>query len=216
MSRHLLLMLSLLLVACGAPAASPPTAAPPTETPIPTATPQPTAAPPTVTPQPTVPAPARPAVLSITSSAFEEGGAIADEYACDGVNRSPALAWGDPPEGTQSFALIMEDLDYENYTHWVLFNIPPEVRALEAGIAAGEQLDGIGMHAQNNFAQPGYNGPCPDPGDTHTYQFTLYALNSPLPLNPSPFDPVSKGMVREAMNGRILGEGVLTGVYTRP
>lgn len=154
--------------------------------------------------------------MMLASPAFADGASIAVEYACDGVNQSPALEWSAPPAGTQSLALIMEDPDANNYTHWVLFNMPPETRMLAPAIAKGEKLDGIGMHGQNGFAQPGYNGPCPDPGDTHTYIFTLYALNSPLPLDPSPLKPVSKGMVREAMQGRILGEGRLIGLYTRP
>jgi Raf kinase inhibitor-like YbhB/YbcL family protein len=121
-----------------------------------------------------------------------------------------------PTAPAPSPAASMEDRDFDNYTHWVLFNIPPETRELAAAIADGESVAGIGLHAQSSFAQPGYRGPCPDPGDTHSYTFTLYALDQMLPLEPGPTSPVSKGMVRDAMRGHILGEGMLGGMYTRP
>jgi Raf kinase inhibitor-like YbhB/YbcL family protein len=196
-----LILVPLALAACAGPQATPPTVAPPTAPPQPTAAPPPTLAP--------------PGPFTLSSAAFTDGGAIAVEYSCDGENRSPALSWSAPPPGTQSLALIMEDPDASNYTHWVLFNIPPESRALAPSIPDGEVLSGIGMHAQNGFATPGYGGPCPDPGDTHEYLFTLYALDRVIPLDPAPTSPVSKGMLRDEMEGHILAEARLTGSYTR-
>jgi Raf kinase inhibitor-like YbhB/YbcL family protein len=216
---HRLIILVVMLAACSTPAPAPTPIPQPTALPtvLPTATPQPTAIPqPTATPAPTLAPNVVLATLNVTSSTFEAGGSIPTEYSCDGTNISPAIRWGAVPTGTVSFALIMEDADYDNYTHWVLFNIPANRTEIAADVPDGEQLDGIGFHAQNAFSSPGYNGPCPDPKDTHTYTFTLYALNTMLPLTPDPFSPVSKGMVRDAMKGHILGEGILSGTYTRP
>ncbi|MBA7709640.1 hypothetical protein ES703_118562 [subsurface metagenome] len=49
--------------------------------------------------------------LSVTSTAFQDGDKIPDNYTCQGQDISPPLAWSEPPEGTQSFALIMDDPD---------------------------------------------------------------------------------------------------------
>jgi len=49
--------------------------------------------------------------IEITSSAFTQGGSIPDQYTCKGKDISPPLAWGEPPAGTKSFALIMDDPD---------------------------------------------------------------------------------------------------------
>ena len=219
----------LALASCASPTALPATALPATALPAPTVAPTalpaptvtPTALPATALPATALPAPTAmpaatsvPASIALTSSAFAEGGAIPVEFSCDGANTSPPLAWGDVPTGTKSLALIVEDPDADNYTHWVLFNIAPDVRQIAAGVPDGEEVTGIGLQAQNGFAKPGYGGPCP-PSGTHQYTFTLYALNIELPLRPDPLSPVSKGMVRDALKGHVLGSGQLTGVYTR-
>src|SRR6185503_1095640 len=58
--------------------------------------------------------------LSLISSAFQEGQPIPAEFTCDGANRSPALSWGDPPAGTKSFALVVDDPDAPGglFRHW--------------------------------------------------------------------------------------------------
>ena len=35
--------------------------------------------------------------LSLTSDVFQNGQPIPVQYTCDGANRSPPLAWGEPP-----------------------------------------------------------------------------------------------------------------------
>ena len=65
--------------------------------------------------------------LELTSDAFLSGQSIPAKYACTGRNISPALSWNEPPAGTQSFALIVDDPDAPmgTWVHWVLFNVPP-------------------------------------------------------------------------------------------
>src|SRR6185436_13825632 len=51
------------------------------------------------------------APFALTSTAFKAGGNIAQTNAgnvmgCTGENKSPALEWKNPPEGTKSFALL--------------------------------------------------------------------------------------------------------------
>ena len=47
----------------------------------------------------------------LTSPSFDEGGAILVRHSCDGTNVSPALNWQGAPQGTVSFALIVDDPD---------------------------------------------------------------------------------------------------------
>lgn len=104
---------------------------------------------------------------TLTSSAFAQGAMIPKEYTCDGKDVSPPLSWGDPPEKTQSFALIMDDPDAPmgTWVHWVLFNIPTTARSLAEGISAEAELADGGRHGLNSWRKLGYGGPCP-PGGT--------------------------------------------------
>src|ERR1041384_5206172 len=64
--------------------------------------------------------------LQITSNAFANGQSIPVKYGCKGNNISPDLAWSEPPTGTQSFALIVDDPDAPmgTWVHWVVYNLP--------------------------------------------------------------------------------------------
>jgi len=151
--------------------------------------------------------------LSLTSTAFEDGGNIPAKYTCDGEDISPPLEWGEPPEGTRAFALILDDPDAPSgvFTHWVMFNIPPDSRRLEEAIPAHSQLASGARQGKNSSGQTGYGGPCPPSGRPHHYQFNLYALDQPLDLKAG----VSKKETTGAMRGHILAQGRLTGIYRR-
>lgn len=147
-------------------------------------------------------------VLSVLSPAFQEGNRIPTKYTCQGQDISPPLAWGEPPEGTQSFALILDDPDAPGgvFTHWVLFNIPSDSRELPEAVLPSGALQG-----KNDFGRIGYGGPCPPPGRPHRYQFTLYALDQRLDLEAGVF----KKQLLGAMQRHVLGSGQLTGIYQR-
>ena len=49
--------------------------------------------------------------LKLKSPDFASGGMIPIQFTCDGADGSPALEWSDPPSGTKSFALIVDDPD---------------------------------------------------------------------------------------------------------
>lgn len=104
---------------------------------------------------------------------------------CRGGNVSPELRWSEPPEGTQSLALTLYDPDAptgSGWWHWVVFNIPPDVRSLPkgAGSLAGTGLPQGAVQSRTDFGMVGYGGPCPPVGDApHRYQFTVHALNVP-------------------------------------
>jgi len=121
--------------------------------------------------------------------------------------------WREPAAGTQTFALILDDLDAPSgvFTHWILFNIPSNSRELPEAIPTQDQLASGALQGKNHFGKIGYGGPCPPLGRAHRYQFTLYALDSPLDLKAG----ASKKEVLDAMQRHILAQGQLTGTYRR-
>lgn len=145
--------------------------------------------------------------FQVISSAFEDGGAIPAVYSCDGQDRSPALSWHDVPAGTQSFVLIVDDPDAPGgrFTHWVLFDIPADVRSLT------ENESATGIQGINDFQTAGYNGPCPPPGGSeHRYLFTLYALDIPsIELS----QRATRREVESALQGHVLGQAQISGRY---
>ena len=151
--------------------------------------------------------------LSLSSIAFQGGERIPVKYTCEGQDVSPPLIWSEPPQGTQSLALIVDDPDAPGgvFTHWVLFNIPPDSGELPEAMPTLAQLSSGALQGKNDFGRIGYGGPCPPPGRPHHYCFTLYALDRVLDLKGG----VSKKQVLDAMHGHILAQGELTGTYQR-
>jgi Raf kinase inhibitor-like YbhB/YbcL family protein len=154
-----------------------------------------------------------PMQIKITSAAFKEGEMIPTKHAYEASNASPALAWSEPPAGTKSLALICDDPDAPvgTWVHWVLFNIPATTRELPENVAPEKTL-GLGeRQGKNDYGHFGYGGPCP-PSGTHRYYFKLYALDTVLTLDPG----ASKAELEKAMQGHILGQGLLMGRYKKP
>src|SRR5579863_180585 len=155
-------------------------------------------------------APAAPsAALDLRTSAFKPGGDIPKRFTCSGADVSPALDWAEPPPGTQSFALIMDDPDAPAgvWVHWVVFDLPAAVRRLPEGVPTAESVPGGGRQGLNDFEKAGYGGPCPPPGRPHRYFFKLYALDKPLGLDAH----ATKASVEEAIKGHVLAQGELMG-----
>jgi Raf kinase inhibitor-like YbhB/YbcL family protein len=150
--------------------------------------------------------------ITITSTAFADGGMIPKDYTCDGEDISPPLAWTGVPEGTKSLAIICDDPDAPmgTWVHWVLFNIPATVHELHQNMSHAEVLDNGAKHGINDFRKFGYGGPCP-PGGTHRYYFKLYALDIELMQGPG----LTKAELIEAIKDHILAEGQLMGRYKR-
>jgi Raf kinase inhibitor-like YbhB/YbcL family protein len=149
----------------------------------------------------------------LSSEAFGPDEQIPVIHTCDGHNTSPPLAWPAPPDGTNAFALIMDDPDAPGgtFTHWVLIDLPPGSRTLTAGVEASERPPVGGAQGGNDADGIGYTGPCPPPGDPHGYRFTLYALDQAVGLEPG----ASKGELLAAMEGHVLAEAELVGTYGR-
>lgn len=171
----------------------------------------------TVIPTAATPLPAvtefQPQSMSLSSPLIESGGAIISQFTCSGSGFSPPLQWIRPPEGTMSFALIVEDPDAPsgNFVHWVLFNIPADRRDLPQGVAGDEIVEGIGVQGKNDAGKTGYTGPCPPVGPPHRYFFRLYALDTRL------FLPAGsqKSDLEKGMQGHILAQAEFVASFQR-
>ncbi|MBN2353792.1 MAG: YbhB/YbcL family Raf kinase inhibitor-like protein [Spirochaetales bacterium] len=158
--------------------------------------------------------------MVLSSIAFASNHPIPARFTADGADVSPPLSWTDPPAGTKSFALIVDDPDAPGkaWVHWVIYDIPAGTRELKENVptqarpfdsAQGGPSPGMSQGI-NDFRRTGYGGPSP-PSGTHRYVFTLYALDAALGLPPG----AAKQQLLAAMKGHVLAEAKLTGAYRR-
>lgn len=201
--------------------------------------------------------------MRLTTTSFEDGGVIPERYALAKAdpdtrvtfagNVNPNLEWSDVPEGTRSFALICHDYDVPSrgedvnqpdrevpsdlprvdFFHWVLVDLPADMRSIDEGehsegVVAGGKADEthVGRHGVNDFTgwfagdedmagdYYGYDGCAPPWNDSiiHHYVFTVYALD----IERVPVDGAFTGQeVRDAIAGHVLAEASIEGTYTQ-
>ena len=151
--------------------------------------------------------------FKLRSPAIAPSGFIPAKYTCDGSNVSPPLRWIDPPVNTKSFVVIVDDNEASGgaRVHWLLYGITASRRELPEGIPNLDTVENIGTQGTNGFGNVGYGGPCPPPGLSHHYVFTLYALDAPVVLPPR---TVKVDLVR-SMQGHVLAQAQLVGRYSR-
>jgi Raf kinase inhibitor-like YbhB/YbcL family protein len=154
--------------------------------------------------------------LSLSSSAFTHQGQIPTRYTCEGQDTSPPLAWSGAPEGTKSFALIVDDPDAPDpkapkmtWVHWVLYNLPADSRELPEDADPSELPPGT-QTGNNDWKRQDYGGPCPPIG-RHRYFHKLYALDRALPDLGAP----TKAELEKAMEGHVLAQAELMGTYEK-
>jgi len=155
--------------------------------------------------------------MEITSTAFKDGEKIQVQYVMPGAggkNISVPLTWKDVPSGTKSFALSMVDPHpvAQNWVHWLVINIPPNVTSIEEG-ASRKKMPLGAVELKNSFGDIGYGGPQPPKGTgDHPYVFTLYALKvEKLDLGTN----TSLATFKKALEGKTLGSATITGKYGR-
>ena len=154
--------------------------------------------------------------LTLTTTAFADGSVIPTKYTQAGEQVSPALAWTNVPAGTQSFVLHMRDPDVarnktsEDQVHWLVWGIPGTTTGMAEGQPKGPTLpDGS---RQISASGEVYRGPgAAATGPLHHYTFELFALDTKLDLTPD----ATRADVLKAMDGHILGKGVLVGRFHR-
>ena len=148
--------------------------------------------------------------MQLESSAFTHDGLIPTKYTCEGDSISPPLNWHNPPTGTNSFVLIVEDPDAPQgtFTHWVVYDIPASIQQLPEGIVSEPTIVHGGTQGKNDFGQIGFGGPCP-PAGSHRYFFKLHALDRQLSLAPG----ANKQEIESAMAEHILESAELMARY---
>jgi Raf kinase inhibitor-like YbhB/YbcL family protein len=153
----------------------------------------------------------------LESPAFRDGDSIPVIHSGEGLNLSPPLRWSGAPPATRSYALVLEDPDAPAgcWVHWLLFNIPPSLRALPAALERAPELANGARHGScwgvGRFERIGYQGPLPPPGTAHRYVFELVALDADLDLAPG----CTVFELREAIRSHALARAELTGLYAR-
>lgn len=145
--------------------------------------------------------------MRIKSPAFEENQPIPVVFACDGENHNPPLEFFDVPTNAQSLALIIDDPDAPSgtFTHWMVWNIPPQTSNIEEHNTPQEAEEGL-----NSAGHKGYMGPCP-PSGTHRYFFKLYALNKKLAISPN----ISRQELEREIDQALIQRAEFMGTYSK-
>ena len=146
--------------------------------------------------------------FSITSSDFNEGEEIPKKFGYKFENEQPNIRFGYLPDGTETFALIMDDPDAiaavgKVWVHWLqCWAVYTDTSGL-TGVSHNEIKIG-----KNDFGEIGYGGPAP-PDGRHTYIFKAYALDTKLEFK----EGYSKQELEDLMKSHILAEAKLTGTF---
>ncbi len=117
-----------------------------------------------------------PNTITVTSPAFHDQGQIPTRYTCFGPGLSPPIHWSGVPTGTRALALVVDDAGapVKPYVYWLVFDISPQTTEFQEGA-----LPPGALQAQATNGKARYHAPCPRSG-THTYRFTVYAMNQPV------------------------------------
>jgi Raf kinase inhibitor-like YbhB/YbcL family protein len=159
----------------------------------------------------------------VTSTTFQNNGTVPSVMVfngtlgsnCIGGNMSPELKWTNAVPWTKSYAVVTYDVT-ANFTHWGIYNIPPDVTELaaNAGIATASY-----PQITDDAGNVGYAGPCPPPdivpNGIHKYLFTVYALdtNLELPAFPPGYPAPAETLFR-AMIGHVIEKATITGLFS--
>ncbi len=156
--------------------------------------------------------------ITVTAS-FANEEVIPVKHGAEGDNASPKLDWSGAPDGTKSVVVIADDPDAAEpkpFVHWVIYDIPGAATGLREGLPTDPVLqDPKGAkQGTNSKGQTGYLGPRPPLGDpAHHYHFQVFALDvETLGIDPGK----TREEVLAAMEGHVLAEGEIVGLYERP
>jgi Raf kinase inhibitor-like YbhB/YbcL family protein len=164
------------------------------------------------------------APFDISSKSFRDGGVMELKYSgnrkesanCLGSNVSPELSWTNPPEGTKSYALFLQDPEGRlglGVIHWVAYGIGPTVHSFAEGelsVASAKYVLGKSFYEGATT----YIGPCPPPTSAaHHYIFTVIATD----LEPNALPPgLTLAQLFDKLVGHSKGAASLVGTFKHP
>jgi Raf kinase inhibitor-like YbhB/YbcL family protein len=124
--------------------------------------------------------------MKLWTDAVDDNSWLDSRYTCDIDNSSPELRWSDYPPATAGFAIVAEEIfdKAPPFAFWLIYNIPPNISHLPAGIPIQDSLPHGILQGINDHGKLGYTGPCPHDLSIHRYTFHLHALAT-LPELPS-------------------------------
>ena len=146
-------------------------------------------------------------MITVSSSAFQDGQPIPERFTCDGDGDAPPLTWDDVPTDAAALALVVDDPDAPNgtFVHWIVLDIPVATTGSEAGAVPSGATQ-----AKNSAGKASYVGPCP-PSGIHHYRFTVYALSRRTGLR----DGADMRKALAAIESAATHQGRLVGAYAR-
>jgi len=136
---------------------------------------------------------------------FSQGEPIPEEYTCNGEDMSFPVDWFSLPEGTVEVAIEVSDVQAPDFVHWIIAGLDPAIGYIDEG-----QVPVGAIQATNGNGDVGYTGPCPPPGETHTYLVTLSALDQQIELP----DGVDAETLQTAIGASTIESVVESGTYT--
>lgn len=153
-------------------------------------------------------------MIDLSSTAFAAGARLPDRFTADGAGVSSPLLWASLPEDTNSLALIVEDADApapNPLVHALVLNMSADQGRIEEGEIA-EDSSLAGLVGRNSYGARAWLPADPPTGHgNHAYVFQLFALSAPLETGDDP----GRSDLIEAMAGKVLGAGLLIGIYSR-
>jgi Raf kinase inhibitor-like YbhB/YbcL family protein len=150
--------------------------------------------------------------FSARVDALDPGALLSEVHTCTGASESPAVSWENPPSGTKSFVLIVDDPDASagTFTHWLLYNIPPQTRQIDRAQPNAKVLANGAQQGDNSVGSRGYFPPCPPPGPAHRYVFTIYALDYEISM-----PTADREGIDWAMTNHVLGQAKTVTTFKR-
>jgi Raf kinase inhibitor-like YbhB/YbcL family protein len=144
--------------------------------------------------------------FELRSAAFINGEELDPSFTADEEDAvAPPLDWSAPPDGAMELALVVEDPDAtgsEPACHWLVWGLAPQ----RGQLLEGEVPPRVGKNSLQNSE---WLLPRVPEGESHTYVFQLFALDTPLDLSPGS----TREALFKAMDGHVLGVALLTGTY---
>lgn len=153
------------------------------------------------------------AKLSVSTPGWKDGGDIPLANTQYQTNTFPGLEWSKGPAATKSYAIVMQDNDLVirggPVLHWTMFNIPPSVTRLPAGMAPDARPAGSAYGQNYRGVDQPYLGPRTPPGPKHHYHLQVFALDTSLPdAAGSSFQAMMDGMKDHVLaSGEVVGLG---------